>query len=161
MCTKSFFPGLSVHVCIKIGSTCKVGDFFMHQQQPRIMICLVWIWFNPAAHTRQIWDQVGCWWTAISDVSNMLCYHQLLLDLTHCVFILQITVNQMKQHTDLKKKKTILEQTNTNGNDQTKKTNRNNVDSVENDSDRLVLWAKEWFLPIHPWTELDWEGALG
>lgn len=68
----------------------------------------------------------------------------------------------MKQHTDLKKnKKTILEQTNTNGNDQTKKTNRNNVDSVENDSDRLVLWAKEWFLPIHPWTELDWEGALG
>lgn len=46
----------------------------------------------------------------------------------------------MKQHTDLKKNpKTILEQTNTNGNDQTKKTNRNNVDSVENDSDRLVL----------------------
>lgn len=127
------------------------------------MICWVWIWFNPAAHTRQIWDQVGCWWTAISDVSNMLCYHQLLIDLTHCVFILKITFNQMKQHTDLKNKtkKTILEQTNTNGNDQTKKTNRNNVDSFENDSDRLVLWAKEWFLPIHPWTELYWEGGVG
>lgn len=102
-----FFPGLSIHVCIKIGSTCKAGDLLynhMHHQQPRIMICWVWIWFNPAAHTRQIWDRVGCWWTAISDDSNMLCYHQLLIDLTHCVLILQITFNQMKQHTDLKNK---------------------------------------------------------